>query len=241
MLGELAGRVVGAGPAAFVAGHEQHRARGERMRRGRPGDLLGGFKGREEGVDRRGSLERLGLFGRELVVGGLLECFGAVGGLGGEEGVEVHRHRGAVFLLGLDRDRRAVGKADPKTHHHFVDAANLLDVERAVGEPLTVQHQELFEDAVERAFGNRWNLLLRAGGGGAAFEPWKPVWIEEVARPCGKFYFRVRGAGVDQPKECDELGPGAEAQIHRVGMLCGVAAEPLEEAVDAVVLLVEAR
>ena len=44
---------------------------------------------------------------------------------------------------------------------------------------------------------------------------------------------------VDQPEERQELGPGAEAVGHRVGIAPGVLAQPLEKPGDRVVLLVD--
>ena len=43
---------------------------------------------------------------------------------------------------------------------------------------------------------------------------------------------------VDQAKQSKELGPRAKAVVHRVGMPPGVLAEPLEQADDRVILLV---
>ena len=49
----------------------------------------------------------------------------------------------------------------------------------------------------------------------------------------------VPAAVVDQAEQGQELGPAAEAVVHRVGMPAGVLAEPLEQADDRVILLVD--
>ena len=194
-LGELARGVVGAGAAAFVARHEEHRPRGEGLRRGRPSDLLGGFEGGEQVVDRLRRFERIGLLGRELVVGGRFKGLGPIGGLRGEQGVEIHRHRGAMFLLRLDGDRWPVGEADTKPHHHFIDAADLLDIERSVAQALAIKEQELVEHPVDRPIGDQGKSFVRGFSGGRgpggraialAFQPGKPIGIEEIARPGGQ-------------------------------------------------------
>ena len=155
-----------------------------------------------------------------------------------------------MLLLRLDGDRWPVGEADTKPHHHFIDAPDLLDIERSVAQPLAIEEQELVEHPIDRSIGDLGEGFVRGfpGGGGpgeraitVAFQPGKPFGIEEIARPGGQLEVGVRRALMNDPEKGDQLWPGAATEIHRVGVFGGVGAEPLEEPVNAIELLVEAR
>ena len=75
-----------------------------------------------------------------------------------EQRLEVHRRRRALLLLRLDRHRAAGRRLEPEAHHRLVDRADLLHVERAVGDALAVEDKELFERAVDRAVGHERRL-----------------------------------------------------------------------------------
>ena len=74
--------------------------------RGRAGDLL--LQGRDDVLGRLGVLQRGGGLTGHGLVGFLLEPLGPVGGLGGEQLLQVDRGRCAVGLGGLDGDRAAL-------------------------------------------------------------------------------------------------------------------------------------
>ena len=81
---------------------------------------------------------------------------------------------------------------------------------------------------------------------GCRFEPWGlpfeegiAVRVEQIALAGRQLQAAVAAAVVDQAEEGQELRPGAVALVHRVGMPAGVLAEPLEEAGDRVILLVD--
>ena len=88
----------------------------------------------------------------------LLEPLGPVGGLGGEEFFQVDRGRCAVGLGRLDGDRAALGHFEVEAHHRLVDRADLLDVERAVAEPLAVEDEQVLEHAEDDAVGDARRL-----------------------------------------------------------------------------------
>ncbi len=121
----------------------------------------------------------------ELPVGAVLEPLGALGRGLGEQRLEVDRRGRAVLLLRLDRHRAAGRGLEPEAHHRLVDRADLLHVERAVGDALAVEDEELLERAVDRAVGDKRRLdalvdLARAAAG-TALEELEAVGVEEDA------------------------------------------------------------
>ena len=64
---------------------------------------------------------------------------------------EIDEDRRAVVLAGADRERRARPRLDREAHHRLIDAADLLDVERAVGQPLAVEAEQQVEHAQNAA------------------------------------------------------------------------------------------
>lgn len=154
-LGEGARGVVGAGAAAFVGGLEDDGAGGDGMRGGAAVDAF--VEGGEEVVEGGGGFERLGGGVGELGVGLFEEEFLAVGGFGGEEGIEGKVDGCAVAFLGLEGDHAARGFLDLEAHDGFIDGADLLDIEGAVGEALAGEVEEEFQHFVNRAVGDAWD------------------------------------------------------------------------------------
>ena len=161
-------------------------------------------------------LDRVG----ELAVGAVLEPLLALGRGLAEQRLEIDRRRRALLLLGLDRHRAAGRGLEPEAHHRLVDRADLLHVERAVGDALAVEDEQLLERAVDRAVGHERRLdalvdLARAAGG-AALEEREAVGVEEDAVALGQPHRARLGAVVDHAEEDEELRPGAVALVHRV-------------------------
>ncbi len=222
--------------AALLARLERHRALLDEIGRG-----VGVDDGNERGVqvldrrgDRHGLLDGVG----ELPVGTVLERALALRGGLGEERIEVDSRRRAAAFLRLDR-RRAAGRGlEPEAHHGLVDRADLLDIERAVGDALAVKDEELLERAVDRAVGDQRRLdalhdLPRARLG-PPLQELVPVGIEEDAVALGKPHAVRLGAVVDHPEENEELRPGAVALVHGVGIERRVGAQAVVEARDRV-------
>ena len=67
----------------------------------------------------------------------------------------IDEDRRAVVLAGADRERGARPRLDSETHHRFIDAADLLDVERPVGEPFAVEAEKQVENAQNAAVRHR--------------------------------------------------------------------------------------
>lgn len=143
---------MGAAFAAFIGRHEEHGAAADRLGRGVAGDAA--FEGGQQIVDGFGRCDGLGQGRRELVVRALGDVLGTVGFFRGQELFEVDGDRGAVGLGRLEGDRRPAGNFQAEAHHRLVHAADLFDVKRAVAEPLAVEDQELFEDAVDGVVGD---------------------------------------------------------------------------------------
>ena len=79
----------------------------------------------------------------------------------------------------------------------------------------------------------------RVFGSLASFEESVAAGIEEVAAASGQIELgSVAAAVIDEAEQCEELRPGSEALVHRVGIPGRVVAEPLEEAPDAVMVSV---
>ena len=121
---------------------------------GRGGEGSPSLQGRDGVLGRGRLLQRSGGLARHGLVGLLLEPLRPVGGLGGEEFLQVDRGRRAVRLRGLDRDRAALGHFEVEAHHRLVDRADLLDVEGAVAEPLAVEDEQVLEHAEDDAVGD---------------------------------------------------------------------------------------
>jgi hypothetical protein len=144
-----------------------------------------------------------------------------------------------VLLLGLDRHRPTGRGFEPEAHHRLVDRADLLHVECAIGDALTVKDEELLERAVDGAVGHERRLDplvdLARPGGRAALDEGEASGIEEHAVALGKPHRARLGAVVDHAEEDDELRPRAVALVHRVGEQRGVLAQALVEARERVV------
>src|SRR5262249_25618915 len=98
----------------------------------------------DDRIERRGhvsdalcGLDRLGDVRRQLrAVGFFLEELDAVLAFGGDEPLKIDVKRPTVVLAGLARESAATGGPDREAHHRLVDRSDLLDVERAIGQPL---------------------------------------------------------------------------------------------------------
>ena len=157
-LGEGPRRVVRARPPALVGRLEHHGLGRNDAGRGGEGDLT--LQGRDGVLGRGRLLRRSGGLARHGLVGLLLEPLGPVGGLGGEEFLQVDRRRCAVRLRGLDGDRAALGHFEVEAHHRLVNRADLLDVEGAVAEPLAVEDEQVLKHAKDDTVGDTRGLLV---------------------------------------------------------------------------------
>ena len=218
--------------AAFVGGLEEEAAFGDRGGCGVAGELA--FAGGDEGVHRGGFFQRESGLGSEFDVE-LFQRFEAFGAVEGEEFLEVDGDRGAGLAFDLEGEGESRGDFEAEAHHGFVNRADLFDIEAAVGEAFAAEEHEFGEDAEDDAIGDEGEL----GGeifvsGGAAFEEGEAVGVEEVAGARRHGEAGVAAAGVDGAEEGEELGPGAVAVVHGVGVAFVVDAEAFEEAVDGV-------
>jgi hypothetical protein len=128
---------------------------------------------------------------------------------------------------------------DLEAHDGFIDGADLLDIEGAVGEALAGEVEEEFEDAVEGAVRNPRERGFGMLNGIAAFEEGEAIGVKEVALAGRKGHFPVLAAGVDGTEKSEELGPSGEALVHGVRIAFVIGPQALEEPLDGIVPLVE--
>ena len=181
----------------------------------------------DDGVERGGKLvrvlrrlHRLGDIGRELAaVGLLLEEFDAVPALGGGELVEIDEHRRAVVLAGLDGERAPGRGLDREAHHGLVDRADLLDIERAVGQALAVARSVISPSRMRRMQPSETGSdPRRVGRLALAFEERKGLGIEQLA--AARLDQAGAVAAVDQPEQREQPAPAAA----RSSMVSGLSA-----------------
>ena len=223
-----------AGAAALVGRLQDRRAGGDRV-------LLRRAALVDDRIERGGKLgdglrrlHRLSDARRKLAaVGLLLQVLDAVLALGGGELFEIDEHRRAVVLAGLDRERRARGGLDCEAHHGLVDRADLLDIERAVGQPLAraafrLQRHQSFEDAQNAAVGDRRARAACRPRLGAPFEERKLIRIEQLA--AARLHEMALVPLVDQPEQREQAPPAAAPLVHGVGIERGILDEARVEA-----------
>ena len=109
----------------------------------------------------------------------------------------------------------------------------MLYVQRPVGDPLAVEHDELLEHPVDGAIGNQGRVDAFVDLPGtdlsAALEEAISVGIEERAVTRGEPHLARPGAVVDHAKQDEELGVPAEALVHGVRVERRVFPQPLVE------------
>ena len=183
-LGQLAGRVVRAGAPPLLARLQHHGPGGHQIRRRVPVD-----DGIEGGVQRlhtprlpHGLLHPVG----EPAVGAVLDPLRAPGRRFTQQRFDVHGGGGAVLLRGPDGDGAPRRRFEAKAHHGFVDGADVLHVQRAVGDTLAVQDDELLKHLVDGAIGDERRLdalvdLADTVLAPAAFQEAIPVGVEQGA------------------------------------------------------------
>ena len=158
--------------------------------------------------------------------------------------LEIDEHRRAVVLAGAGwRATRPAARLDREAHDGLVDRADLLDVERPIGQPFApcraLQRHQPFEDAQNAAVGDGSRRAAarpasarpsRNGNasGSNSFPP--RAWIEAG---CVAF--------VDEPEEREQPAPAAAPLIHGVGIERGILGELGVEAADGIARLVDCR
>ena len=160
-----------------------------------------------------------------------------------QQRVEIDRVRRSELLGRLDGDRAAGGGLQAKAHDGLVHGADLLHVERAVGDALAVENEQLLQHAVDDAVGDarRHDALYRLPdtAAAAALQKSETVRVEQ----CAAALRQVDGAPgtmgaspiVDEAKQHQKLRPGAEALVHGVGVEGCILAQALVEAGERVV------
>ncbi len=97
---------------------------------------------------------------------------------------EIDKYGRAVVLAGPDRERAAFSRFDLETHHDLINRADLLHVERAVGQALAairpLERHQPFEDAQYATIGDRQHAW-RISGAVTAFQKQEGVGIEQLA------------------------------------------------------------
>ena len=142
-----------------------------------------------------------------------------------------------LFLPALMASARPAARLDREAHHGLVDRADLLDVERAVGQalarrrPCTCERHQPFEDAQDAAVGDRQHARrigsARRGLRGTGTDP------GSNSLPPRAWTKPARMALVDQAEQREQLAPAAAPLVHGVGIERGVLGEPGVEAAHA--------
>lgn len=165
-------------------------------------------------------LDGLRLASRQAAASAFAQLLCALLALSGEQLLERDEDRRPVVLAGLDGEHAARSGFDREAHHRLVDRADLLDVERAIGEALALraakpQGHESFEDAQDATVGHG-DDTGRIVPVGAPFEVGVLVRIEELAaaRPDETRLVPL----MDQPEQGDEAAPGSAPLVHSVGV-----------------------
>ena len=236
-LGQTARRVVAAGATTFVGRLQQRRARRRDLAAGRAALVDDRPERRSDAghIRRRG--QRLAdLVGDRVAIGLFLEEFGALRSLLCRQRRHVDEHRRPVVLAGADRDRRAGTRLDREAHHRLVDAADLLDVEGAVGQLLAVEAQQQVENAQDAAVRHdrrRRRISRRV----LSLQKRKRIRIEQLAAAAADPAGAV--ATMDEAEERQQAGPCATPLVHRVGMMRGIVEQAGIERADAIALIVK--
>ena len=119
---------------------EDHRAGGNRIWSDVTSDAP--VERRDQPFDSHGFLQRALSLPRDLVVRSFVQPVVALGRRDAKQFRQVDRYRSAIPLFRLDRDGGPRGDVQLETHHCFVNASDLLDIEVAVAEPLAIEHQQ---------------------------------------------------------------------------------------------------
>ena len=239
-LGEFARRVVGARAPPFLVGLQHQSAGRGDVRRRVP--VQHPVKSHVQVVHRVRVAEPFRDLVRDGAVRALLQPPRAAGVRLSQQRVEIDRVRRTQLLGRLDGDRAAGGGLQAKAHDGLVYGADLLHVERAVGDALTVENEQLLQHPVDDAVGDAWRHdaldRLPDTAAAAALEKPETVRVEQ----CAAAFRQVDGAPgamgaspiVDEAKQYEKLRPGAEALVHGVGVEGGILAQALVEAGERV-------
>ena len=229
-LGELAGCVVRARTATFLARLQHHGARRYQIGGGVPVDhsiesgvqLLHGAGATDRPLDLRG----------QLAVGAVLHPLGAFARLFSQEGFEVDSGGRAVLLLRFDGNAPARCCFEAETHHGLVDRADVLYIESPVGDALGVEDDELLQHPMDRAVPDprRFDPLQRLPRPEiAAFKKRVAIRTEKVTMFRRHVHLHGLCAVMDHAPQGKKLGVGAVALVHCVGVQGRVGSQPLIE------------
>ena len=115
---------------------------------------------------------------------------------------------------------------DRVAHHRLVDGADLLHVERPIGEPLAVEHQEGVQHPVDAAIRDPRRLELLANHSPDAQRPTlkkrELVGIEELAVAGREPQASVATAVEDESEEGEQPRVGAVPLVHHVRVAAGI-------------------
>src|SRR5262249_27365251 len=121
---------------------------------------------------------------------------------------EIDKDRHLLILAAPQRESRAAYRLDREAHHRLIDAAYLLDIERAVRQPLAIKHQQIFEEAEDAAV-RHWRGRNPAAKCVLAEEERIDSGIEQIAATAHDE--AATTALVDEPEEDEDPRPGAAA------------------------------
>ena len=144
----------------------------------------------------------------------------------------------------LDADGPTGQALHIEAHQGLVHGANLLHIERAVGEPLAVQDDQLFQHAVDGAItdgreidcGPRFRAAHRGASSAPPFQKGIDVGVKQPTVARGQVQVSVGHSQVHGAEQADQARVGAKAPIHAVRVAPAVLLQLIVEPKDAVVL-----
>ena len=230
--GQFAGGVVRAGAPPLLARLQHHGPGGHQIRRRVPVDDR--IKGGVQRLDTPRLPHRLLHPVGELAVGTVLDPLRAPGRRFAQQRFDVHGGGGAVLLRGPDGGGAPRRRLQPEAHHGFVDGADVLDVQGAVGDALAVQDDELLKHPVDGAVGDERRLdpLVDLPGAAlrAAFQEAVAIGVEQGAVARRQRHAARAGAVMDHAEQDEKLRIRTVALVHGVRVQGRVFAQPLVQA-----------
>lgn len=229
--------VMAAGAAAFV-GRLQDRGARRHRDPARAGAGVGdrGQRRRQRfgGVRRAQRLRDRG--GEGAAPGRRLQQLLAVAGFRRGQRDQIDPYRHAVVLARADRQHRSGGAQGGEAHHGFVHRPQLLDAERAIGDPFSAQHQQPVEHAQHAAIADRQHGFGIVGTVAPEQEGERRL-AEQLA---AARLHEARGVpAIDQPEQRHPLSPAPPPFVHCVGVERGVVAQPQVQPAQRIALFVQ--
>jgi hypothetical protein len=189
----------------------------------------------ESGVDRRHHDVARGPVPRWRIICGI-RLWDSLADHGRRQCCHIDKYGRPVVLASTDRERRAGPSFDGESHHRFVDAADLLDIEGAVGQLFAVEAEQQVENAEDAAVGHGGGRG-RIGQRVLPLQERKRCRIEQLSAAPANPACRV--TAMDESEKRQQTRPCAAPLVHRIGMMRGIVEQARVEGADAIALVIK--